>query len=243
MLNRILMICLIIVLMIIGGTYLYNTAASHSSAQTNTGSTTATTMNGSTPTPVPPSTPSQPVATPAATTPPSTSTPSQPVATPTASTVPSTCQTNQLALAYDKFDGLDANQGDQFSLQNTSASTCTLDGYPNVQMLLATGQPTPTQERQDTGSYVFAGPVQIQTVSLQPGAKAYFVISWAAGACDQYAVTAGIYIQVTPPGDTGTLTASTRAGADDGIDACGIIHTLCASGSQREELESQVSQA
>jgi cytoskeletal protein RodZ len=223
MLNRILIICLIVVLMIIGGTYLYNTVTSHSSAQTNTRSTTPTTMSGSTPTPVPPSTPTQPVATPAASTPPSTSKPTQPVATPTAITAVSICQTNQLALAYDKSDGLVANRGDQFSLQNTSASTCTLDGYPDVQMLLATNQPTPTQEMQVTGSYFFASPVQIQTVSLQPGAKAYFVISWVAGQCAQPAVTAGIYIQVTPPGDTGTLTASTSAGADGGIDACGTI--------------------
>jgi len=90
-------------------------------------------------------------------------------------------------------------------------------------MLLANHQPTPTQETQDTGSYFFAGAVQIQTVSLQPGATSYFVISWVAGQCDQSAATAGVYIQVTPPGDTGTLTMSTSAGADGGIDACGNI--------------------
>src|SRR5215469_2255068 len=141
---------------------------------------------------------------PTTTTPPST--PTQPTATPTAMTAVSICQTKQLALAYDKSDGLVANRGDQFSLQNTSASPCTLNGYPAVQMLLANHQPTPTQETQDTGSYFFASAVQIQTVSLQPGATSYFVISWVAGQCVQSAATAGVYIQVTPPGDTGTLT-------------------------------------
>jgi hypothetical protein len=217
MVNRILMICLIIVLMIIGGTYLYNTVTSHSSAQANT--------SGTTPTPVPPSTstPTQPSATPTATTPPSTSAPTQPVATPTEMTTVSICQTNQLALAFDKSDGLDGNRGDQFSLQNMSTSTCTLEGYPAVQMLLATHQPTPTQETQSPNSYFFSSAVQIQTVSLQPGAKSYFVISWRAGQCTQPAVI-GIYIQVTPPADTGTLTASTSAGSDGGIDACGAIY-------------------
>ena len=146
-----------------------------------------------------------------------------PTATPTARTAVSICQTNQLALAYDKSDALVSNRGDQFSLQNMSASTCTLYGYPGVQMLLANNQPTPTQETRGTSSYFFAGAVQIQTVSLQPGAKSYFVISWVAGQCDQPAASAGVYIQVTPPGNTGTLTTSTRAGADGGIDACGKI--------------------
>lgn len=158
-----------------------------------------------------------------ATTTPATSTPTQPAATPTATTVVSICQTPQLALAFDKSDALASNRGDQFSLQNTSASTCTLYGYPGVQMLLANNQPTPTQETQDTSSYFFAGAVQVQTISLQPGAKSYFVISWGAGQCDQPAATAGVSIQVTPPGDTGTLTTSTSAGADGSIDACGKI--------------------
>src|SRR5215467_8991471 len=133
---------------------------------------------------------------PTTTTPPSSPTPTQTAATPTAMTAVSICQTKQLALAYDKSDGLVANRGDQFSLRNTSASICTLSGYPRVQMLLANQQPTPTQETQDTGSYFFARAVQIQTVSLQPGAASYFVISWVAGQCNQYAATAGIYIQV-----------------------------------------------
>lgn len=160
---------------------------------------------------------------PTTTTPSSTLTPNQPTVTPTARTAVSTCQTNQLALAYDKFDALAANRADQFSLQNTSASTCTLYGYPAVQMLLANNQPTPTQETQDTSSYFFKGAVQVQTVSLQPGAKSYFVISWGAGECQQYATTAGVYIQVTFIGDTDILTTSTSAGADHGIDACGHI--------------------
>ncbi len=227
------MICLIVVLMIIGGTYLYNTVASHasyntvtshSSAQTNARGTTPTTISGSTPTRVPPSTPTQPPATPTATTPSSTPTPTQPPATPTEMTGVSICQTNQLALAYDKSDALVSNRGDQFSLQNTSASTCTLEGYPNVQMLLATHWETPTQETQDTNSYFFASAVQVQTVSLQPGAKAYFVISWIAGQCAQSAATTGSYIQVTPPDDTGILIVPTSDGADSGIDACGTIH-------------------
>ena len=90
-------------------------------------------------------------------------------------------------------------------------------------MLLANNQPTSTQETQGTSSYFFASAVQVQTVSLQPGAKSYFVISWGAGQCAQSAATAGAYIQVTAPGDTGTLTTSTSAGADGGIDACGNI--------------------
>ncbi len=138
----------------------------------------------------------------------------------TAPTVP-TCQTSQLTLAYDRSDGLVANRADQFSLQNTSTSMCTLFGYPHIQMLLADGHPTPTHVTQATSAYLFK--TALKVVSLQAGAKAYFVVEWVAGTCVDYAATAGAFLQVTPPGDTGILTTSTRAGADGGIDACGNI--------------------
>jgi hypothetical protein len=138
----------------------------------------------------------------------------------TARTVP-TCQTSQLTLAYDGSDGLVANRADQFSLQNTSTSTCTLFGYPHIQMLLADGHPTPTHATQSTSAYLFQAALKV--VSLQAGAKSYFIVEWVAGTCDQYASTAGEFLQVIPPGNTGILTTSARAGADGGLDACGDI--------------------
>ncbi len=141
--------------------------------------------------------------------------------TPTTAQTGPTCQTSQLTLAYDRSDGLVANRADQFSLQNTSTSMCTLFGYPHVQMLLADGHPTPTHVTQATSAYLFRAALKV--VSLQAGAKAYFVVEWVAGTCADYASTAGMFLQVTPPGGTGTLTTSTRAGIDGGIDACGKI--------------------
>ena len=153
---------------------------------------------------------------------PSTSTPT-PVGQNTPTTVPTglTCKTSQLTLAYDRSDGLVANRADQFSLQNTSTSMCTLFGYPHIQLLLADGHPTPTHVTQATSAYLFRAALKV--VSLQAGAKAYFVVEWVAGTCADYASTAGEFLQVTPPGDTGILTTSTRAGIDGGIDACGKI--------------------
>jgi len=63
----------------------------------------------------------------------------------------------------------------------------------------------------------------LKVITLQARAKSYFSIEWVAGTCAQYASTAGAFVQVIPPGDTGILTTSVRAGADGGIDACGKI--------------------
>lgn len=141
--------------------------------------------------------------------------------TPTTARTEPTCQTSQLTLAYDRSDGLVSNRADQFSLQNTSTSTCTLFGYPHIQMLLADHHPTPTHATQATSAYLFG--TALKVVSLQAGAKSYFIVEWVAGTCVHYASTAGESLQVTPPGDTGILTTSARAGADGGIDACGNI--------------------
>ena len=132
-----------------------------------------------------------------------------------------TCQTSQLTLAYDRSDVGLGNRADQFSLQNTSTSTCTLFGYPHIQMLLADRHPTPTHATQVTSGYLFQ--TTLKVVSLQAGAKSYFIVEWVSGMCVHYVSTAGKFLQVTPPGDTGILTTSASAGADGGIDACGNI--------------------
>jgi hypothetical protein len=132
-----------------------------------------------------------------------------------------TCQTSQLTLAYDRSDTLVANRADQFTLQNISTPTCTLFGYPHIQMLLADHHPTPTHATQATTAYLFR--TALKVVALQAGAKSYFSVEWVSGTCAEYASTAGAFVQVTPPGDIGILTTSARAGADGGIDACGNI--------------------
>ena len=100
-------------------------------------------------------------------------------------------------------------------------STCTLFGYPHIQMLLADRHPTPTHAMQATSAYLFQ--TALKVVSLQAEAKSYFIVEWVAGTCVQYASTAGAFVQITPPGDTGILTTPARAGADGGIDACSNI--------------------
>ena len=152
----------------------------------------------------------------------STITPTPAIAsTPTTARIVPTCKTSQLTLAFDRSDALVANRADQFYLQNTSTSTCTLFGYPRIQMLLADRHPTPTHSSQATSAYLFQ--TALKHVSLQAAAKSYFIIEWVAGTCAQYASTAGAFVQVTPPGVTGILTTSARAGADGGIDACSNI--------------------
>ena len=142
-------------------------------------------------------------------------------ATATATPKQSTCQTSQLTLAYDRSSGLVGNRADQFALQNTSTSPCTLFGYPQVQLLLADRQPTPTHATQATRGYLFQ--TTLKVVALPAGAKAYFIIEWVAGLCVNWAATAGQFVQVSLPGATGILTTPVRSFENVGIDACGNI--------------------
>jgi hypothetical protein len=146
-----------------------------------------------------------------------------PANTPTEARARSICQTKQLTLAYTtSLAGL-ANRSDEFSLQNISTAPCSLTGYPQIQLLLANHQPTPTHVIQAPSGYFFPATLQVKTISLPPGGRAFFVVSWVAGTCAQSTATAGTSVQVTPPGDTGSLTTPVPTALDGGIDVCGQI--------------------
>ncbi len=135
---------------------------------------------------------------------------------PTRASAEPTCQTSQLILAYDASRALVANRADQFSFQNTSSSMCTLFGYPHIQILNADHQPISTHATPVTSAYLFESALKL--VSLEPGARSYFVVEWVAGLCIHPPL--GDFLQVTPPGNKSILTTSASAGVDGGVDTC-----------------------
>ena len=63
------------------------------------------------------------------------------------------------------------------SFTNTSSSSCHMDGYPSLEPVSATGQIIGAAIR-DSGNYLITDPGP-QTVTLAPGASAYFGYGWS----------------------------------------------------------------
>jgi hypothetical protein len=111
------------------------------------------------------------------------------------------CQTSQLTLAKQGDESGLSNFANIYRLQNTSQQTCTLEGYPGVQLLDEHQQPMSVTVLQQTSAYLY-NTQTVQLVTLAPGASGYFILEWSAGpnSCGGAAS-----VLVTPPGDQTSL--------------------------------------
>jgi Protein of unknown function (DUF4232) len=111
------------------------------------------------------------------------------------------CQTSQLTLAKQGDENGLGNFANIYRLQNTSQQTCTLEGYPGVQLLDENQQPMSITVLQQTSAYLY-NTQTVQLVTLAPGASGYFILEWSAGpgSC-----TGAASVLVTPPGDQTSL--------------------------------------
>ena len=128
--------------------------------------------------------------------------------TPTVSPTPSstatpaslTCDSSQLSIQLGVQDAAMGSRGvTGMSFVNTSAKSCTLDGYPDLQMYDSSGKALPTHVIH-FGS--FAAPnVPAALITLAPGAKANFDLLYAAqtGYGNAYCPTSSM-VDFTPPG-------------------------------------------
>ncbi|HLZ60998.1 MAG TPA: DUF4232 domain-containing protein [Ktedonosporobacter sp.] len=115
---------------------------------------------------------------------------------------PALCQTQHLLLAFVKSGAAMNNDGAQFVLVNQSKQSCTLSGYPAVQLLDARHQPIRAQVRQVTQGFLYGRQVPHRFV-LQVGSKAYFVVEWANQGCGKIPPASSAspvsFLRVTPP--------------------------------------------
>ncbi|MGO8950688.1 MAG: DUF4232 domain-containing protein [Ktedonobacterales bacterium] len=142
----------------------------------------------------PPSTPVAQASTPTATA--SVPTPSD-TATGTGAT---NCQATQLTVAFQSQQSGLSNFANIYSLQNISQQTCTLDGYPGVQLLDASQQPVAVTFSQQTTAYLFNSQ-NPQLVTLAHGASGYFIVEWDAAINGSGNCPGAAFVLVTPPGD------------------------------------------
>ncbi len=96
--------------------------------------------------------------------------------------VHATCRTERLRLALDQDVSELGNAGLQLTFENASRESCTLSGYPALQLLDAQHKQLPMKMARSTSGYLYQMH-DPQVITLQPGKKAYFVISWANQGC------------------------------------------------------------
>ena len=137
-------------------------------------------------------------------------TPTTTASVPTPTTGVTTCRTTQLTLAYDSEQNGLSNFANLYRLTNTSQQTCTMDGYPGLQLLDANQQPMTITVSQQTSAYLYTNQ-QPQQVTLAPGASGYFMLEWNAGPNSCPGAT---FVVVTPPDNQNNLRLA------DMVDVC-----------------------
>ncbi|MGH9129800.1 MAG: DUF4232 domain-containing protein [Acidimicrobiales bacterium] len=142
----------------------------------------------------------------------------------TAPSGPSRCRVTQLSAKPGPPNGATGHIGQVVTFKNTSASTCTLDGYPGLGMLGSSSQAIPTNVLR-TPSVV----VQAESpapVKLKPGGQASFTLGYAdQTGFGSSTCPASVNLEVTPPNDYSHLVIPDRISAyGPSVGQCGAIN-------------------
>lgn len=127
----------------------------------------------------------------------------------TSTTAPATsstlCQPSQLDLAVAGQTGAAGTLTTTVGMTNASSATCTMQGYPGMQLLSSSGTPIPTTVVR--GQAHFPNPsanAAPALVSLTPGATARFSIQYSdVPVGGQTSCPSSAKSEITPPTDTG----------------------------------------
>jgi hypothetical protein len=118
---------------------------------------------------------------------------------------PARCYTSELAFALGPAQGAAGSIAQTVHLRNVSTRKCTLQGYPGLQMLNASGQPITTRVHRGASVTVSARPLVL--ITLAPGRQASFDIGYAdATGYGNERCPASARVEITPPNDYRPLT-------------------------------------
>jgi hypothetical protein len=122
-----------------------------------------------------------------------------------AATTPSRCLNTQLSVKPGQGQGAAGSIAQTVNFHDISSSSCTLEGYPGMQMLSSSGHPIATEVHR--GSSVTVAPRPVRLVTLTPGGKASFDIGYAdaTGFGNEHCPTSA-RVEITPPNDYNHLT-------------------------------------
>ncbi len=138
---------------------------------------------------------------PATTTPASTAAPSQaPAPSVNAGGEVSSCTTDQLVASASRGSGYPGHEGVIVVVQNSSATTCTLEGYPSARLVDAYGKSI-------TSASVHLQWPSPGKITLQPGDKAATTIYVANPQVSECPTTTAASVQLTLPGQSASISA------------------------------------
>jgi hypothetical protein len=135
---------------------------------------------------------------------------SNPVAIARSAQAPSTrCYTNQLSLSVVLGTGAAGHMARLFRLHNHSSRTCSLSGYPGVQLVDARGQVLPTHVQWEPAGFLGSQPKHV--IELRPGANAYVAIEWAEIPTGSQACPVASALRIIPPNTYRSVRVQTTA--------------------------------
>jgi Protein of unknown function (DUF4232) len=120
---------------------------------------------------------------------------------------PAHCQSKQLTVRVGPAGAAAGSIGISVYFKNASRSTCSLDGYPRLQMLTSTGRSIPTRH----GVSTTVPQLRPRLVSLTPGASATFYTGFAdrTGYADDRC-PGSARVAITPPDTNTPITVAWR---------------------------------
>jgi hypothetical protein len=134
---------------------------------------------------------------------------------PPSTTTATTCQPSQLHIVVYGSAGAAGTIELTFSLTNTSTTTCTMYGYPGMQLLNASGADLSTNVIRG-GGLTFES-VAPTNVSLAPAQTAYYNLGYSdVPVGGETSCPTASQIEITPPNDTSYAVVPVS-----GFDACG----------------------
>lgn len=118
------------------------------------------------------------------------------------------CLVGDLKITMGRTSGAAGSIGGMFILKNTSAKTCSLEGYPGMLLLDAKGNPMTTHVIR--GSSVVVPSIPVTLVKIAPGVRASFRWGYSDVPTGMGACPTSTSVEVTPPNDYShaTLTAA-----------------------------------
>jgi hypothetical protein len=134
-----------------------------------------------------------------------------------------TCTTSSLAVRTGMTTTAMGTVAEELGFVNRGEKTCSLRGYPHIQMLNASGKPLKTTDHTAPGAFG----IEVTTVNLAPGATAYFGLvyhnqtGFAKLTCPTSAA-----LSISPPH---SAVAITLRGSDARIEAFSgtIVRLVC----------------
>jgi len=123
------------------------------------------------------------------------------------------CQTAQLAIAPDYGGGATGHESLIFLVHSRAGQTCTLYGYPGVQLLDGAYRGLPTHL-----IWGSAATPPRRLVTLAPGTDGYFALSWTRIPTTGQSCPVASFVRITPPNASGSAIVWPGLG---GVVACG----------------------